>query len=601
MDDRNRFENRGVGANTDLLALALAMGLAGGLIEGVGHMALQRLGFLDNSWYQIIWIAAFFNGLLVTAAAALLIVARSFLPDRFRVRPLIVFAVAAAASVPCTALILKQWMKPYAILFLTIGIAVAVARWFSRRPERVLRTARAGLPWLLALSLLACIGIEGGFALRERIGTWKLPPVAREAPDVLVIIIDTLRADHLSSYGYKRPTSPAIDRLAGRGTLFENAFSASSYTLPSHASILTGLYPSQHGVEWDTSHHSHYADFPNLAQVLQDRGYRTGAFSGNTFYFAREHGFGPGFLHFDDYFHSLPDMAFRTAFGGIATHALRQVGFEDQPARKRASDINRAALKWLDRDTDNPFFVVLNYIDTHDPYLPPQPYRSRFSSQLNPGGLINAEVYGRRKLSPQQIESEIEAYDGAVAFVDDQIDALITALQQRHSPRELLVVITSDHGEEFGEHGSLMHGRHLYREVIHVPLIIWQPGKVPAGKRIVQPVSNTAIPATIMNLLGREEALFPGAPLRSLWEASSSMQASTPPLSELKKRPWVEDQAPVLYGSLRSVVSSNLHYIENDGRGRELFDWTIDPLESSNLVNEHQFKATVEQLHHQLP
>ncbi len=367
--------------------------------------------------------------------------------------------------------------------------------------------------------LLAFIFIEGGSRLRERFAINQLPPASPSSPNVLLIVADTLRSDHLASYGYSRQTTPAIDALAAEGVLFENSFSTSSYTLPSHASLLTGRYPRDHHVEWDTSHRPPKRAVPNLPQELQSIGYRTGAFSANTFFFTREHGFGRGFLHFEDFFHSLSDMAWRTAYGGIVTRYVRpRIGLEDLPGRKYAVDVTAEAERWIRRDTERPIFVIANYIDCHDPYLPPQPFRSKFSTIKNPGGLINSKLHIPKSLTDEQLQSEIDAYDGAIAYIDSQVSRLVSAVQKMTPDRELLVIFTSDHGEEFGEHGGFLHQRHLYRELIQVPLIVWEPGHVPRGKRLSQPVSNASIPATVMGLLERDSDLFPVPSLEPLWE-----------------------------------------------------------------------------------
>src|SRR5215470_1373262 len=172
-----------------------------------------------------------------------------------------------------------------------------------------------------------------------------------DAPNIIMIVIDALRADHLSSYGYVRPTSPHLDRLAQQGVVFEHALSASSYTLPAHASLLTGRYLYEHGVEWNNRTARFANRYPRLAEALQSRGYRTAAFSANVFWVTRSKGFGRGFIHFEDYFQSVADMAARTLYGRIIeTLILRRLGYEDIPARRRASDINRSVLQWIERD-----------------------------------------------------------------------------------------------------------------------------------------------------------------------------------------------------------------------------------------------------------
>jgi arylsulfatase A-like enzyme/uncharacterized membrane protein (GlpM family) len=577
-----------------LARMGLVLGLMSGLMEGVGHMALHRLSVLDNSWYPIIWIAAVFNGFLVGTAGLVAGAIVAGRPDSQRLRTAAIFSLFLLSIVPVLALMLKEWIYTYAIALLSAGLATAFTRWQLRRETWTFAGSRA-LHWSLGLTVLAFAVIEGGGRVQERAATSRLPQSAGSAPDVLLIVVDTLRADHLSSYGYSRRTSPTIDALAAEGVLFENSFATSSYTLPSHASMLTGQYPRVHQIEWDTSHDPPPPTGENLPQVLQSLGYRTGAFSANTFYFTREHGFGRGFLHFDDFFHSLEDMAWRTAYGAIATRLVRhRLGLEDLPGRKLATDVNEETLRWIRKDGRRPFFAMLNYMDAHEPYLPPQPYRNQFSATPNPGGLLNSKWHIPKTLTPGQLQSEIDAYDGGIAYVDAEVSRLLAGIRSMTRSRPLMVIVTSDHGEEFGEHGGFLHQKHLYREVIQVPLIIWEPGRVPKGRRVSQPVSNGALPATIMSLLGSEAVPFQIPSLRPLWE--DARNDVLPVLSELKHRPWAwPHDAPVRSGSIRSLVDDAWHYIERDGGGRELFAWPADKYERSNLADQPDRQGIIEQ------
>jgi arylsulfatase A-like enzyme len=584
--------------------MGLVLGLISGLVEGLVHMGLHRLSVLDNSWYPIIWIAAVFNAVIVGGVAAFMggIVSRR--PDSPSMRWLAVFTLFLLAIVPVLALMLKEWIYTYAIFLLAIGLATMLTRWQIGRATWALASGRA-LLGAVAVTVLAIAVIEGGSRIQERLATNRLPPADTSTPDVLLIIVDTLRADHLSSYGYGRPTSPAIDALAAQGVLFENSFATSSYTLPSHASILTGQYPRVHQIEWDTSHRPPPPTGQNLPEVLQSMGYRTGAFSANTFYFSREHGFGRGFLHFEDFFHSIEDMAWRTAYGAIATRLIRhRLGYEDLPGRKLASDVNDEAVRWIRKDSDRPFFATLNYMDAHEPYLPPQPYRNKFSAKPDPGGLLNSKWHIPKTLTPEQLQSEIDAYDGGIAYVDAQVSRLLSDLQAMARSRPLIVIVTSDHGEEFGEHGGFLHQKHLYREVIQVPLIVWSPGRMPRGLgiregvRVKEPVSNGAIPATIMSMLGRDPSPFQIPSLKPLWAralATDLVHVDVPPvLSELKHRPWAfPHDAPIRFGSMQSLVDEGWHYIETKGRGPELFDWRADPRERTNVVQRPDAQAVV--------
>jgi arylsulfatase A-like enzyme len=493
----------------------------------------------------------------------------------------------------------RDYLSYPAIAVLAGGIAVQSSRWISRHVDVYVHIKRISFPWLLGLVLLSYVGISGGQWLQERVAMHMLPTAPAGTPNVFLLIMDTLRADHLSSYGYKRLTSPFIDSLASQGTVFEQAFSASSYTLPSHASMLTGRYPHEHGVEWRTQRALFRGPWPTLPEVLQTRGYRTAAFSANLFYFTRAFGFTRGFLRFEDYFHSMTDTMFRTLYGRVLDHILlRRLGFVELPVRKHAEDVTQAALRWLSRDTQRPFFVCLNYMDSHDPYLPPPPYRSKFSSFPNPGGLLNNQL---PSLTAAQRQSEIDAYDGAIAYMDDQIHKLLTTIQQEDWGRNTLVIVTSDHGEAFGEHGLFLHGNSLYREVIHVPLIFWWPNRVPAGVRVSRPVSNAAIPATILDLLnlGHQEH-FPNKALTPLWTTPASQKDWPYPLAEIAQNPWMPSFLPLAHGTLRSLITPRWQYIASDNSSLELYDWSQEPYTTQNLAERPELREVVTQLQAQM-
>ena len=426
-----------------------------------------------------------------------------------------------------------------------------------------------------------------------------LPSPRAASPNVLVIVLDTVRADHLSGYGYARATSPNVDRIAQQGVLFENAISTSSWTLPSHASLLTGQFPFEHGATLNNLD----SRLPTLGEQLQLHGYRTAAFSANLLYFTEKEGFGRGFIRFEGPFHSIADMAFRTVYGRkFERFVLRRLGFEDIPARKRASDVTHAFLRWAERDPGQPFFAFLNLFDAHTPYLPPQPYRNRFSKQPNPGGLINWHMFRPwPELTPEQLQSEMDAYDGAIAYMDDQVGALLTALQKQEIGRNLLVVITADHGEafgehRFGEHRLIDHRNSLYRALVRVPLIIWWPGHLPAGARVERPVSIASVPATVMDLVGAADSgTFRVPSLAELWGTRAHEQNWPFPLTELAHIPFESPHHPCKYGEIKSLVGPEWHYIVHEKFGEELYHWKQDPGEQQNLAKAPEGQAIIKE------
>ncbi len=499
-----------------------------------------------------------------------------------------------------------------ACLLLAVGAAVAFTRWCGKRESSFLQFWSRTTPWVVAAWILAFAGIQGGKGLEERTAVAHLPAAAPGAPNVLVIVVDTLRADHVSSYGYARPTSPMFDRLAQQGVRFQNAISACSWSLPSHVSLLTGRYQFEHGVSsvqpepWLGWGDKGMGGFPALGEALERKGYRTGAFSANRTYFSRDLGFGRGFLHFEDYFQSPSDGFVRTLYGrefariylkrsehSLVKRTLRKLGFTallDQDAegsgsyggafgvRKRADAVNQEVTDWIDRDRQRPFFAFLNYFDVHDPYGGPRDYP--------------------KPSWPQQ--TDVDAYDNGVKYVDDHIGQLMAELGRRGLADHTLVVITSDHGESLGQHHLRTHGKALYWELIHVPLLIWYPRHLPAGATVVTPVTNAAIPATIMDLLGAgTESTFPPPSLSALWQAGGAPNWPDP-LSELahnaisdKEDQLARTLVPTAStGAMKSLVTPQWQFITHETMGNQLYDWVQDPAESNNLIHQPEGEAT---------
>ncbi len=584
----SNFQNTQRAMGTGILLLAVWFGLMAGLIEGVGLFVFQELGW--TGWkmsrvpvrIQIIWISALFDLALFFLLGILLGTAQRLFP-RLRWLHLSVLVFAFVAFFDWLALTGR--LRHSGVFFLALGLAVTFTRWFKKHEAAAVGFWRRSLPGVAALALLALVGVQGGLWVKERMALAQLPAARPGSPNILVIVVDTLRADHLSAYGYGRPTSPNIDRVAQQGVLFENAFSTSSWTLPSHASLLTGRYPHEHGAEVDYFN----SLYPTVAEALRDRGYRTAAFSANQTWFTVPRGFGPGFLHFEDFFHSVADMVARTLYGRKTEQfVLVPLGYEDYPGRKRAEEVTRETLRWIERDTGRPFFAFLNYFDLHDPYLPPQPYRSRFSRTKNPGGIINT-LHSRYypKLTPEQLQDEMDAYDGAIAYVDAHIGRLLSGLEQRGLAANTLVVITSDHGESFGEHGLLTHVNSLYREVIHVPLVFYWPGHLPTSLRLSLSIGNVSLPATLMELLGSgDQTTFPGPSLAQLWTSRDRHPAWPYLLAELSQFRYEEvKKNPAYYGTMKSLLNPQWHYIQHERFGPALYNWRQDPAEMQDLAH----------------
>jgi len=307
--------------------------------------------------------------------------------------------------------------------------------------------------------------------------------------NVLLISIDTVRADHLSCYGYDRSTSPNLDALAKRGVLYERAYSQAPWTLVSHMSVFTSLLPSYHKVESINQRLS--IDIPLMAEMLKEEGWETAAFVNNG-QMKQHWGFGRGFDLWREFEALTPDG--RTADEG------------------RAKNITDHAVSWLEKRTKSggtgKFFMFLHYFDAHDPYDPPAPFDGMFKPKDDipmlgeETGMIvqRYRMKGAGLPDPRIVPKLISLYDGEIRYNDYHLGRLFAKLDELDIQKNTLVVVFSDHGEEFKEHGSFLHGGTLYREVLHVPLIISCPGRVPEGARSPQPARLIDILPTILHV-----------------------------------------------------------------------------------------------------
>jgi arylsulfatase A-like enzyme len=573
-------------------------GLVAGLGEGAGFLGFQHLGWLNWKMAQlsvapeILWISPIFDLLLFSLIALGLCVAGSLVRAAKNAR-LVVFLFALLTAYDWLAL--SGRLLLFAVVILAVGLAVFCARGFAAELDKNLRRIRRSLPWLAAATVIVLAGVEGSKRMAERSALAGLAPAAAGAPNVLILVMDTVRADHLSGYGYRRATTPQLDTFARQGVQFDNAISTSSWTLPAHGSLLTGRFPHEHGAERGR----YDGRFPTLPEEFERRGYRTAAFSANSSFFSRAVGYGKGFTRFEDIFDTPVDMAARTLFGRkFYQVVLQRLGYDDIPGRKTAEQVTRSVERWLDGSGSPPFFAVANYFDAHDPYLPPQPYRSRFSPGKIPGGALNSFVLRLNLRSPDQLQGEIDAYDGAISYIDDQIGGLLRWMDQRGLSRNTLVVILSDHGESFGEHGLLMHRNALYRETIQIPLLVRWPDHVPGGIHVAAPVSLASVAATVLELAGgNDSARFPGPSLVSFWRDAASPPGSAYPLAELAQFPFeLEKQNPVFSGAIKSVVTPQWQYIRHEKYGAALFDWATDPGDLRDLAGSDEGRAVTEGL-----
>lgn len=572
---------------TDLLRLGLWLGLVVGLVEGVEWLALGLIpGALSwrtgNSSYAI-WMAPLVMGTLGLAlgAMAALAAAPARQPRRW---DLGLVGLVTFLGAYLVATLQGQVFSEVAALLLAAGVTTVVLRWYGARRDRLLPfCARTALPLTAVVAVLALATI-GGRRLGERRALAGLPSGPGGRPNVLLLLLDTQRADHLSLYGYGRPTSPALTAFAAEAVRYANASAPSSWTLPSHAGMFTGQPLHQHraGIL-----RRPYLDgrFPTVAEALRDAGYGTGGFVANTFWVGRQTGLARGFTHFEDFYGTVGDALARTTLGRrLAYEVLPRFGWTAMPGRKWAPRLNRDLLAWLDGLGDRPFFAFVNYFDVHAPLAPPPPYAGRFGGDTTAGtareidiGAIGATM---QLPPPERLEALRNAYDESILSLDAALGELFAALRARGLLENTLVIITSDHGESWGEHGMIYHGHSLYQEQTSVPLVVRWPGGRHGGRVITTPVGVTQVPATVLDALGLGHAAFPGDPLPLVERPGTVVQ------TELARRSSVPSNWPASRGSVAALVTDSLHYIEEEDGRAELYHLGRDPRELTDLAAE---------------
>ena len=357
-------------------------------------------------------------------------------------------------------------------------------------------------------------------------------------PPVVLIVIDTLRADHLGVYGYDRDTSPHIDALASRGVVFTRASSPSSWTRPAVASLMTSRLPSEHGAV--SAKHRLDERVATLAEAFRSAGYRTLGVCANFAHVTERAGFARGF---DDW---------TTLQVPVAEGEGDPIWAESTPSGSRrwlraptASEVNRELLPRLPAAGGRPVFLYVHYMDPHSGYLPASPYRERFlrdpafdrSQPPATSDRVRELAAGRVSIDERGRQRLIDLYDGEIAAVDDAVGELLAALAERGYEGRSVTALVSDHGEEFGEHGGWFHGITLYHESLHVPFVLWDSRTGEVGATVDTPVDLLDVPTTLLALAGLE-------PTEGMRGRRLGADGATPParplFAELHRDPLIE-------------------------------------------------------------
>lgn len=561
-----------------------------GLITGLGE-----------AWYQVgrvfyrglelpnvfgisqhaVWMAPLANLVALTLLGLLLLAVWSRLPGRF---PPGVWVGALAATGLFSWTMATGRVHWAAAAVLCLGVTAQLVRALSPGAGEVAALARSTMPWLLALvaGMGAIVPVLESRQERRQVAEASGAQPAADAPNILFLMLDTERAASTSLHGAARPTTPFLEELARRGVWFDRAITPNSWTLPTHAAMFTGRHTNTLGVGWAIPLDDTY---PVIAEVLTARGYATAGFVANTKYLSDLFGLGRGFGVWKDQPIVPGTVVIHSWLARSVVGPVRHwFGNHQMLRRKTADGVNEEFLAWLDRREARPFFAFLNYFDAHEPYLPPEPWNLRFS-ETQP--LYWSEPDKKNEdYTAAEIAELATAYESSIAYLDNRLELLFDALEERDLLRNTLVIVTSDHGEAMGENGQLTHGFDMTLPTTHVPLVLVYPGVLPAGRKVTTPVEVRHLAATILGFAGGPDPAIPGASLEQYWTA--------PPDSTISGATYSTD------GLFASIVTDSMQFVKHREGAERLFNHRTDPLGLRNLRDDPAYREVAEALHEQL-
>lgn len=584
------------GGSLSTIGAAIWAGLAVGLVEVgffVTRVQVAQSGLFRKSPH-VLWMAPVADASLFgVCGLALAVLVRPIPRVGRRMSSLSLCTLAVLA--PMLAI---PGLRAAAGLALALGLACWIEPAIRSRADRARRLARRTAP-ALGLAVLSLAAVA---SLRS----WPSATAAAVpavGPNVLLVVLDTVRADATGLNGPGRDATPNLSALARRGARFDRAIATAPWTLPSHASIFTGRSARELGVGPDRPLDDRD---PTLAEYLGRRGYDTAGFVANTAFCSVEYGLARGFVHYEDYAFSTVDLLRSSALGWLicqrigealdlaceasgreASHPLEGLSF-----RKDAERINRDALRWIAQRRDRPFFAFLNYFDAHDPYLLPEGAGRRSGrgpTTLDERRVLRAWIAeGPRDHPHGHFALAREAYDDCLAYLDDRLGRLVDRLDRIGALENTVVIVTADHGEHFGEHRrqglpQVGHRLSVHQAEVHVPLLIVAPGRVAPGGVVTGAVSLKDLPATVVDLVGLDDGSpFPG---RSLLGSPGGAPVGA---ALVEFNPDLDQPVGLRYqvgasGLIRAIVSvdASLH---RHGDGREQwYDLRADPGELHDL------------------
>lgn len=594
-----------------ILLLAVGFGLWTGIVEVVPVLVLLFGGVMLRVGRDFLWLTPLADLMVFVLAGLALLAAGRFLPKA--IRRSVVTGVFAGIATLAVGFSLER-LHPAAVFLLAYGVGALAGRRTSG-PIRY--------PRVLGVSVVIALLFVGVSATRlelrdrgvHRYWLTQMPAPRAEAPNIVLLILDTVRGASLDFLGDLQPQptvapvrAPALEELADRSVVFTKAIAPSPWTLPSHGSMFTGRWANglagSHRPPGAEGSQGLDPGMVTVAEVLRGEGYLTAGFTGNLLWTFAETGLGLGFLTYEDYEVS-PAQTFLSCSIGrrlAGTDWLRGVfKHHELLNRKGAPRVMDQFLDWEEANRGRPFFAFLNFFDAHEPHFPPDslkrtlPPGSRWDDFSHHVGVVVGAWAARNDkwdMDPVERRAHAAGYHGAILRMDAELRRMLDELERRGTLEHTVVIIAGDHGEQLGEHDLFGHDNSLYLPALHVPLMVFDPRGEGTHRVVRSVVSLRDIAATILDLAGIEAASagIPGNSLARYWtEPEAASGDSVEPLSETAfsvlyqgspTEPWYPvERGPALY----SLVDTAYHYILNGDGTEELFDLRSDPGEVFNL------------------
>jgi arylsulfatase A-like enzyme len=498
-----------------------------------------------------------------------------------------------------------------AVLFfvITMFVAFVVQKRFDKRSSGnsnlfVPNFSNKYVTFMISLSLIT-LGMSCFLKQSPYIKNFnfEVSPLTGNHPNIILIVMDTVRADHLSLYGYERDTTPNIRNFAKEATLYPHSFSSEATDLSTTASIFTGMYVSRHGAHFSESAPYLMKPLSNelttLAEVLSGKGYITMGSVSNFVYLSHSLHMDQGFQYFDN---RLPALFFRKSqpffLRNLIRHYLARIFLthDYHHVYRRAEEINSVVFNLLDRikGVKNPFFLFINYMDAHRPHIPPSPFDTLYPGKNEAINTIQNNLMNRkimkfeRELTKEERNHLISQYDGGIAYIDFHIGGLIERLKKLGLYDNTLIIITSDHGESFGERNLMEHGVSVYQDQVYIPLIIKYPNKKDESV-INDLVSSVDIMPTILDVTGYEiPEDVQGVSLLKLGAAKTRSI-----ISESFPDKGLIDLQTRFHRIERAIFSGPYKFISSTAGKKELYDISMDPGEQNNLYGSNNSVSAI--------